>query len=81
MDWNCNKNKMESFGTTNHGSFFNPYLVMTKHYGPVIMTKRFGFKSDGTIQETRYSETVFYGVCVDTGAQISVCGKKQAMAF
>ena len=73
MDWNRNKNKMDSFGTKNHGSFFNPYFVMTEHYGPVTMLKSFGFESDGTIQETRYSETVFDGVCVDTGAQIRVC--------
>ena len=73
MDWNHNKNKMDSFGTTNHGSFFNPDFVMTEHYGPVTMLKSFGFESGGTIQETRYSETVFDGVCVDTGAQIRVC--------
>ena len=37
--------------------------------------------SSNSNQGSRYSDKTFDGICVDTGAQISVCGRKQAIAF
>ena len=40
-----------------------------------------GVLETGTNPNPRYSDSTFNGVCVDTGAQISVCGIRQARAY
>ena len=51
----------------------------TEQYGPVTILK--SFNSSDSSNVTRYSDSVFDGICVDTGAKISMCGIKQSRAY
>ena len=66
-------------GPTSHDGFNCPDSIVTNQYGPVTILKM--ADSSCSRQTPRYSDTHFDGVCVDTGAQISVCGKRQAQAY
>lgn len=55
-------------------------LVDGDHYGDVTYLNLYPTRTDHP-KQYRYSNLVFDGVCVDTGAQVSVCGRRQAMAY
>lgn len=58
----------------------NDKVINADHYGEVT---NFNFRTAGTEYEKqfRYSNLDFDGVCMDSGAQVSVCGKRQALAY
>ena len=71
--------KWNDYGQVNDRNHQCQDLVSTEHYGPVTILK--GISSINPTSHPRYSDSTFNGVCVDTGAQVSVCGKRQAIAF
>lgn len=56
------------------------YTIDAGHYGEVT---HFDLNTNASEypKSMRYSQTEFDGVCVDTGAQVSVCGRNQALAY
>lgn len=62
-------------------SWNDHHTISSECFGPVSFLTPSNVYSSVRQHSPRYSDSTFDGVCVDTGAQISVCGPRQALAY
>lgn len=77
--WELSKSKNMNISTRNQIERFN--CIQTECFGSVTVFDLSTVLSNMQPREPRYGDNIFDGICVDSGAQISVCGKRQAHTY